>query len=141
MPFFQRSIASRSGPELTGDCQKMRIVRHQDAYCQGSRRRSAQSGCVKLGRLGLPELHQNQHLLVGQSQKAQLQAEKVPHQIAPRRICKLRGSFHFFCKLYLSNLLFTTLVIHIIHCICTCVYCILREERLLQPFVEKYWKV
>ena len=60
----------------------------------GSRRCPTQFGRGAYGCSRLPKLHKNQHFLLGQDQKAQLQKEEVSHQASSRGICK---SHHKFC--------------------------------------------
>ena len=54
----------------------------------GSRGSPPEPGSGPHGRPGLPALHQDQHLLLGEDPEAQLQEEEVPHQTSSRRIRK-----------------------------------------------------
>ena len=60
--------------------------REPDAHWSvaGSGGRAVEPGRGQRGRARLPELGQDQHLLVGQGAQIVLQAQKVPHQTTPR---------------------------------------------------------
>jgi hypothetical protein len=86
---LQGAVAGRGGSEPAGDGAEVRAVRDQDAPGQGPRECPAESGGGPHGHHSFPELHQDQHVLVGQDQEDLVQEEKIPDQAAPRRIREL----------------------------------------------------
>jgi hypothetical protein len=64
-------------------CKKLSL------FLPGSRRGSLEPGRGSHGGPGLPALHQDQHVLVGENSETQFQKEKISDQITPRRIRKL----------------------------------------------------
>ena len=66
-------------------------MRPISASSAGPRRRRPEPRHGAYGSSGLPKLHEDQHVLMGQNPKTELQTEEVPHQTAPRGICKYSG--------------------------------------------------